>query len=59
MGLRYARAVTFDGAGVKASSYAREIAVNDIAPTISALLGIEAPSGSSGHVLTEIVPAAR
>lgn len=51
--------VIFYGAGVKASSYARDIAVNDIAPTVAALLGIEPPSGSSGHVLPEIVPSAR
>jgi predicted AlkP superfamily pyrophosphatase or phosphodiesterase len=51
--------VIFYGAGVTAQSYGREIAVNDIAPTIAALLGIEPPSGSSGHVLPEIVPAAR
>jgi arylsulfatase A-like enzyme len=47
--------VIFYGAGVKAASYAREIAVNDIAPTLAAWLGIEPPSGSSGQVLPEIV----
>jgi hypothetical protein len=47
--------VIFYGAGVKAGSYAREIAVNDIAPTLSSLLGIEPPSGSSGRVLPEII----
>lgn len=49
----------FFGAGVKAASYSREVAVNDIAPTIASLLGIEPPSGSSGEVLPEIVPPAR
>jgi arylsulfatase A-like enzyme len=48
--------VIFYGGKVKAASYARDIAVNDIAPTLSALLGIEPPTGSSGRVLPEIVP---
>ncbi|HWF07271.1 MAG TPA: alkaline phosphatase family protein [Bryobacteraceae bacterium] len=48
--------VIFYGAGVKAGSYAREVAVNDIAPTLAAMLGVEPPSGSSGRVLPEIVP---
>jgi hypothetical protein len=30
------------------------IIVNDIAPTLSQLLGIERPSGSFGNVLTQI-----
>jgi hypothetical protein len=51
--------VIFYGAGVKAGSYARDIAVTDIAPTLAALLSIEPPSGSSGRVLPEVVPAAR
>jgi hypothetical protein len=51
--------VIFYGAGVKPGSYARDIAPNDIAPTLSALLGIEPPTGSSGQVLPEIVPSAR
>jgi hypothetical protein len=49
----------FYGAGVKAGSYARGIAVNDVAPTLASFLGIEPPSGSFGRVLPEIVPAAR
>jgi arylsulfatase A-like enzyme len=51
--------VIFYGADVKAGSYARDIAVNDIAPTLAAVLGVEPPSGSSGRVLPEIVPSAR
>lgn len=31
------------------------ISVNDVAPTLAAILGIEAPSGSSGRVLSEIL----
>jgi|SRR6185312_4585766 len=51
--------IIFYGAGVKPGSYARNVAVNDIAPTLSAVLGIEPPTGSSGRVLPEIVPSAR
>ena len=51
--------VIFYGEGVRAGSYAREIAVNDIAPTLSVILGVEMPSGSSGRVLPEIVAAAK
>lgn len=51
--------VIFYGAGVKAGNYAREVAPNDIAPTLAAVLGVEPPSGSSGRVLPEIVPSAR
>ncbi|HLG99733.1 MAG TPA: alkaline phosphatase family protein [Bryobacteraceae bacterium] len=48
--------VIFFGAGIKAGAYWQKIAMNDIAPTVSALLGIEAPSGSIGRVLTELLP---
>lgn len=48
--------VIFYGASVKRSKYSRDIAINDIAPTLSSILGVESPSGSSGHVLPEIVP---
>lgn len=41
------------GAGVKAGRYAAESTPSDIAPTIAALLGIEAPSNSVGRVLVE------
>ena len=49
--------VIFYGAGIKAGSYARDISINDVAPTLAAILAIEPPSGSSGHVLPEIIPA--
>ena len=48
--------VIFFGPGIKAGAYWQKIAMNDIAPTLSALLGIEAPSGSIGRVLTEMLP---
>lgn len=47
--------VIFMGAGIKAAIYARPIAPNDIAPTLSAILGVAQPGGSVGHVLTELV----
>lgn len=48
--------VIFFGAGVKRGTYHRNIAVNDIAPTLAAVLGVELPSGAFGSVLSEIVP---
>jgi arylsulfatase A-like enzyme len=47
--------VIFFGPGVKPGGYYEKIAMNDIAPTLSAVLGIETPSGSIGRVLTEII----
>jgi Type I phosphodiesterase / nucleotide pyrophosphatase len=46
--------VIFMGAGIKAGEYDQSIAVNDIAPTLATILGVETPSGSVGRVLTEI-----
>ena len=48
--------VVFFGAGVKHGVYHRTIAVNDIVPTLAAMLDVELPSGAFGRVLTEIVP---
>ncbi len=47
--------VIFMGTGIKAASYARRIAPNDIAPTLSAILGVAQPGGSVGQVLTELL----
>ena len=47
--------VIFMGAGIRAGQYRGSIAVNDIAPTLAAMLEIETPSGSIGRVLTEIL----
>ncbi len=47
--------VIFYGAGVKAGQFSEEIAVNDIAPTLAAILGTESPSGSSGRILQRVV----
>ena len=49
--------VIFMGPGVRAGRYYEPIAVNDIAPTLSAILEVETPSGSVGRVLSEIFTA--
>ncbi|MEZ5355809.1 MAG: alkaline phosphatase family protein [Bryobacteraceae bacterium] len=41
------------GPGIKPGRYHRRAAVNDIAPTLSVLLAVEAPSGSVGRILEE------
>lgn len=43
------------GPGVQAGIYPRRVALRDIAPTLALILGITAPSGSVGDVLTEAV----
>jgi len=45
----------FFGKGIKKTSVHRETYMTDIAPTISALLGIQMPSGSIGKPITEIL----
>ena len=46
--------VIFMGPGIKTGRFDQTIAVNDVAPTLATLLGIETPSGSVGRVLAEI-----
>lgn len=46
--------VIFLGPWVRAGRYDESIVVNDIAPTLATLLGIETPSGSVGRALSEI-----
>ncbi len=41
------------GPGIKPGSYHATVALNDLAPTLATLLGVENPSGSSGRVLAE------
>ena len=48
--------VLFWGPGIKPGTYSGSIAVNDIAPTLAALLGTAQPSGSMGRVLREMFP---
>lgn len=47
--------IIFMGQGVKAGRYHRRAAINDIAPTLAALLEVEVPSGSTGRVLVEML----
>lgn len=46
--------VIFMGNGIRSGHYYNRIAVNDIAPTLSAIAGALEPSGSQGRVLSEI-----
>lgn len=46
--------VIFMGPGIKPGHYYQKIAVNDIAPTLAAIAGVETPSGSIGRVLSEL-----
>lgn len=46
--------VIFMGPGIKSGSFYASIAVNDIAPTLATILGVETPSGSEGRILSEI-----
>jgi hypothetical protein len=48
----------FAGTGIQRGVYDQTVAINDIAPTLATILGIETPSGSSGRVLTEMLEAA-
>jgi predicted AlkP superfamily pyrophosphatase or phosphodiesterase len=41
------------GPGVKPGRYNRRAAINDIAPTVSVLIDVEGPAGSTGRVLEE------
>ena len=43
------------GRRIKPGEYSNHVALNDLAPTIATILGIEIPSGSSGRVLAEAI----
>src|SRR5262249_2327786 len=47
--------VIFFGTGIKPGVYREGIEINDIAPTLAALMGVERPSGAFGRVLTEAI----
>lgn len=47
--------VIFMGSMIKPGRYNARIAVNDIAPTLAAILEVDEPSGSVGRVLSEIL----
>jgi hypothetical protein len=44
------------GWNIKPGKTNREVYMTDIAPTLAALLKIQMPSGSVGHVIEEIIP---
>ena len=41
------------GPGIRAGRYDGTVVLNDLAPTLASLLGVEAPSGASGRALAE------
>jgi hypothetical protein len=47
--------VIFVGPGIKPGRYSQPIVVNDVAPTLAEMLGIEAPTASCGRVLSEML----
>jgi len=47
--------VLFYGWKIPHGQSARPVAIEDIAPTVANLLGIESPSGTTGHVLIEVI----
>jgi arylsulfatase A-like enzyme len=47
--------VIFMGSMIKPGKYYAHIAVNDIAPTLAAILEVDEPSGSVGRILSEML----
>lgn len=45
----------FYGAGIRAGVHYEAVTVNDVAPTLAAILQVETPSGSAGRILVEIL----
>ena len=45
----------FFGTGIRPGMRYEPVAINDVAPTLAAILGIETPSGASGRILAEIL----
>jgi predicted AlkP superfamily pyrophosphatase or phosphodiesterase len=45
----------FYGPGIRAGMRYEAATVNDVAPTLAAILGVETPSGSVGRILSEIL----
>jgi arylsulfatase A-like enzyme len=46
--------IIFFGAGVKPGRYAENVAPNDIAPTLSDIIGVAVPRNAVGHAIREI-----
>jgi predicted AlkP superfamily pyrophosphatase or phosphodiesterase len=47
--------VIFFGPQIKPGAYTGRIAVNDVAPTLASILGVETPTSSTGRILSEIL----
>jgi arylsulfatase A-like enzyme len=47
--------IVFMGPGIRPGTYRQPITVNDIAPTLADILGVETPSGSAGRVLDGVL----
>jgi hypothetical protein len=45
----------FFGRAIRAGRYQGNVRINDVAPTLAALMDVELPSGASGRVLTEML----
>jgi predicted AlkP superfamily pyrophosphatase or phosphodiesterase len=45
----------FFGPGIRAGVHYEAVTINDVAPTLAAILGVETPSGASGKILSEIL----
>jgi arylsulfatase A-like enzyme len=46
--------IVFLGATIRPGSYDESVMVNDVAPTLATLLGVETPAGSVGRALSDI-----
>ena len=42
----------FYGPGIRAGAYYQPVTINDVAPTLAAILDVETPSGASGKILS-------
>jgi hypothetical protein len=47
--------LTMMGPGIRPGRHDQAVVLNDLAPTLATLLGVETPSGSSGRALAEIL----
>jgi predicted AlkP superfamily pyrophosphatase or phosphodiesterase len=45
----------FYGPGIRAGVHYEAATINDVAPTLATILGVETPSGSAGRILAEIL----
>lgn len=49
----------FFGDGIRPGTFTERVGISDVAPTLAALLHVEAPSGNVGHILPEIVTSSQ